>query len=138
MTGQRFLLDTNIISAIVKNPRGPAASRARLAAADLCTSIVVAAELRYGCVKKGSPELTRKVDDILDEIDILALDAPADTEYGRIRAALEREGQIIGANDLLIAAHAVSLNATLVTVNIREFFRVTGLRLENWLEAPGR
>lgn len=128
------MLDTNVISAIVRNPRGPAALRARTLASDLCTSIIVAAELRYGCAKRGSTTLTRRVDEILGEVEIIAFDAPADAAYGRIRATLEQAGQVIGANDLLIAAHAVSIDATLVTANIREFSRVAGLRLENWEE----
>ena len=128
------MLDTNIISDIVKFPRGLAAQRARVLQAQLCTSIIVASELRYGCFKKGSPKLTRQVDEILEEIEVVALDIPADTDYGRIRRDLELAGQPIGTNDLLIAAHAVSMDITLVTANTREFSRVTGLRVENWLE----
>lgn len=134
MTSMRYMLDTNIISDIVKFPKGLAAQRARVLQAQLCTSIVVASELRYGCIKKGSPRLTRKVNEILEEIGVVALDVPADTDYGHIRRDLELAGQPIGTNDLLIAAHAVSMGATLVTANTREFSRVAGLKVENWLE----
>ena len=129
----RYMLDTNVISDMVKNPTGRAAQRARTLQGQLCTSIVVAAELRYGCAKKGSPELVRRVAAILDAIGVAALDRPADLEYGVLRAELEAAGQTIGANDLLIAAHASSMDATLVTANLREFTRVQGLRVENWL-----
>ena len=132
MTASRYMLDTNVISDIVKNPSGSAAQRARALQGQLCTSIVVAAELRYGCAKKGSPELSRRVTAILDVIDVAALDTPADREYGEIRAELEAAGETIGGNDLLIAAHAASMGATLVTANVREFARVQGLKIENW------
>ena len=133
MTAPRYMLDTNIISDIVKNPRGLAAQRARTHQDELCTSIIVAAELRYGCAKKGSPELLRKVEDILEEIGVLAFDVPADGDYGGLRAELEAVGQLIGGNDLFIAAHAYCLRLTLVTANVREFSRVRGLNIENWL-----
>ena len=126
------MLDTNVISEIVKNPKGRAAERARACKDRLCTSIVVASELRYGCAKKGSPELLRRVEEILDEIGVIALDVPADAEYGNIRSELGAAGQPIGSNDLLIAAHACSLNLTLVTANVREFSRIPGLEVENW------
>lgn len=130
----RFMLDTNIISDMIKNPRGIAARRARTTQRQLCTSIIVAAELRYGCAKKSSSKLLRKVEDILGEIDVFALDVPTDTNYGRIRSELEAAGQSIGANDLLIAAHACSLDLTLVTANVQEFSRIRGLKLENWID----
>jgi tRNA(fMet)-specific endonuclease VapC len=133
LTSPQFMLDTNIISDMVKYPKGAAARRARTVQEQICTSIIVASELRYGCAKKGSPELLRKVEDILDEIGILALDVLADADYGGIRSELEAAGQLVGANDLLIAAHARSLNLTLVTANMREFSRIRGLKIENWL-----
>lgn len=129
----RFMLDTNIISDMVRNPRGTVAKRARTHADRLCTSIVVAAELRYGCAKRGSAELLRRVEDILKQIEVLALDVPADVAYGGFRAELEAAGKPIGANDLFIAAHAYSLGLTLVTDNVREFSRIRGLKVENWM-----
>lgn len=133
MTSPKFMLDTNIVSDMIRNPNGQAARRARQNYAHLCVSIIVASELRYGYIKKGSATLRRKVEDILSEIEILSFDVPADSEYGTLRCELESIGQPIGANDLLIAAHARSLNLTLVTANTAEFARVRGLTIENWL-----
>ena len=99
----------------------------------ICTSIVVAAELRYGCAKSGSRQLRKAVEDVLGEIDVLPFDIPADADYGVIRADLEAAGKFIGSNDLLIGAHARATGATMVTANIQEFGRIRGLRVENWL-----
>jgi tRNA(fMet)-specific endonuclease VapC len=130
----RYMLDTNVISDLMKNPRGKAAKRiARIGEDNICTSIIVAAELRYGCVKKGSERLLKSVEDLLAEIDVLPFESPADGEYGNIRSELESAGKPIGANDFLIAAHAKAVNATVVTANIDEFKRVRGLKVENWL-----
>jgi tRNA(fMet)-specific endonuclease VapC len=131
----KYLLDTNIISDVIRNPDGPAARRIeQVGSKALFTSIIVAAELRYGCAKKGSPKLLARVEGILETIPVLPLDIPADAEYGDIRAELEAAGQPIGMNDLLIAAHANALGLTLVTDNAREFSRIRGLNVENWLE----
>ena len=128
------MLDTNIISDLVRNPQGKTAKRIAKAGEDnICTSIIVAAELRYGCAKSGSERLRKAVEELLAEIDVLPFDVPADTEYGGIRAELEAAGKPIGANDLLIAAHACSIGATIVTANTDEFKRIRGLKVENWL-----
>lgn len=127
------MLDTNIVSELIRNPAGPAAQRARAAGSAVCVSIIVAAELRYGCAKKRSPRLLSKVKEFLSKVPVLPFDAPADGEYGSLRAELEAVGRPIGANDLLIAAHARTLGATVVTANISEFRRVRGLNVENWL-----
>lgn len=130
-----YLLDTNILSDVIRNPDGLVARRIeQVGPKELFTSIIVAAELRYGCTKKGSPKLLAKVEGILETIPVLPLDIPADAEYGGIRAELEAAGQPIGMNDLLIAAHANALGLTLVTDNTREFSRIRGLNVENWLE----
>ncbi|MDR2871963.1 MAG: type II toxin-antitoxin system VapC family toxin [Xanthomonadaceae bacterium] len=130
-----YLLDTNIISDIIRNPIGLVACRIeQVGPQEIYTSIVVAAELRYGCAKKGSPKLQAKVESILETIPVLPLDAPADAEYGGIRSELEAAGQSIGFNDLLIGAHAYALGLTLVTDNTREFNRIRGLSVENWLQ----
>ena len=97
------------------------------------TSIVVAAELRFGVERKRSSRLAKQVDDALYQLVVLPLELGADDHYGRLRADLERRGQLIGALDMLIAAHALALGATLVTDNVREFARVEGLTIENWL-----
>ena len=130
----RYMLDTNIISELIKNPQGRAAKRiARVGEENICTSIVVAAELRYGCAKSGSQRLLKAIEDLLDEINVLPFDVPADAEYGAIRSQLEAAGKPIGANDLLIAAHACAAGATIVTANAAEFKRVRGLKVENWI-----
>ena len=130
----RYLLDTNIISDLVRNPRGPVTDRIRhVGEASICTSIIVAAELRFGAAKKASPRLARQVGSILDAFDVLPFEAPADSVYANLRTELERRGQPIGGNDLLLAAQAVALGLTLVTDNLREFSRVGQVRCENWL-----
>ena len=129
-----YLLDTSVISDMVRNPRGSAATA--LSERDdtkVATSVIVAGELRYGCHKKGSHRLTERVEALLAEMDVLSVDAGTATEYGRVRAHLEARGQMIGGNDLWIAAHAISREAVLVSGNSREFKRVPGLQFENWL-----
>jgi tRNA(fMet)-specific endonuclease VapC len=130
----RFLLDTNIVSDLVRHPRGRIADRiAKVGEQHICTSIIVAAELRYGAAKKGSSRLTAQLEALLGALDVLVLEAPVDTVYGELRARLEQAGQPMGANDLLIAAHAVALGHTVVTDNEREFSRIDNLQVENWL-----
>jgi tRNA(fMet)-specific endonuclease VapC len=130
----RYLLDTNVVSDLVRNPHGRITQRIRkVGEAQVCTSIIVAAELRYGSAKKGSPRLASQLDAILSVLEVLPFGAPADSTYGLLRTRLEQSGKPIGANDLLIAAHAVALGHVLVTDNEREFNRVDGLRCENWL-----
>jgi tRNA(fMet)-specific endonuclease VapC len=128
------MLDTNIISDLIRNPQGKAAKRiAKVGENNVFTSIIVAAELRYGCAKSGSERLLKAVEDLLGEIDVLPLDVPVDAEYGGIRAELEAAGRPIGGNHLLIAAHAFATGATIVTANTDEFKRIRGLKVENWL-----
>jgi tRNA(fMet)-specific endonuclease VapC len=130
----RYLLDTNIISDLIRNPQGNVAQRiAKVDERTLCTSVIVAAELRYGCAKSGSKRLLRAVEDVLGEISVLPLESPTDVEYGAIRSELDKAGKAIGGNDLLIAAHARAIGATIVTANNDEFARVAGLKVENWL-----
>ena len=129
-----YLLDTNIVSDLVRNPQGRVTRRIReVGENEIATSIVVAAELRYGAARKGSPRLSTQLEAVLGALAVLPLEAPADEIYGALRARLEREGRPIGGNDLLIAAHALSLGHTLVTDNRREFARIADLPLENWL-----
>ena len=133
----RYLLDTNILSDLLKNPQGKVAQKISslppVERDSLATSIIMAAELRYGVAKSGSSILAARVDQLLDAIQILPLEPESDRHYGRIRSELEKAGTPIGGNDLLIAAHALAINAVLVTDNVREFKRVKGLQVENWL-----
>lgn len=129
----RYLLDTNALSELIKNPQGSVATKARsLSPEQLCTSMIVASELRYGVVKKASPILFGKVENLLERIEVLPFGGGADRHYGRLRAELEDRGQVIGGNDMLIAAHALSVGCILVTANVRELSRIHGLTIENW------
>ncbi|MCX7203194.1 MAG: type II toxin-antitoxin system VapC family toxin [Burkholderiales bacterium] len=128
------MLDTNTLSELIRNPRG--ALTGRLAATEpdtVCTSVVVACELRFGARRKGSDVLTQRVEQLLNTLIVLPLDPPADEHYAEIRATLERAGTPIGSHDLFIAAHARSRGLTLVTHNVREFARVPDLQVQDWL-----
>ena len=130
----RYLLDTNVVSDLVREPQGRVMRRIReVGEAQVCTSIIVAAELRYGAAKKGSRRLTAQLESVLGALEVLPFEAPADTAYGVLRTRLEQAGQPIGGNDLLIAAQAVALRCTVVTDNEREFGRIADLPRENWL-----
>lgn len=134
MPAVRYLLDTNIVSAVVRDPVGILAKRlSAMPRSDFGISIIVACELRYGATRKRSPRLSSQLEAVLEGVDILPLEEPADRHYGEIRTELERIGRPIGHNDLLIAAHARAIRATLVTHNTDEFARVPGLAIENWL-----
>jgi len=130
----RYLLDTNIVSDLVRNPHGRVTDHIRtLGEARVCTSIIVAAELHYGAAKKGSARLSAQLSAVLGALEALPFETPADKIYGNIRARLEQSGKPIGANDLLIAAQTIALGYILVTDNEREFARLDGLQCENWL-----
>lgn len=130
----RYLLDTNIISDLIRHPNGRIAEHLqRVLPATSCTSIVVASEIYFGLEKRDSEPLRRQAELILGALEILPLESPADRHYGEIRAHLTRRGELIGQNDLFIAAHARSLGLILVTANENEFSRVPGLTVENWL-----
>jgi tRNA(fMet)-specific endonuclease VapC len=134
MPPRTYLLDTNVLSHLVRQPQGPVAARIAAVGEDaVLTSIVVACELRYGAVKRGSRRLTRQVDAVLGAMTILPLEAGVERHYAAIRTALERKGTPIGAHDMLIAAHAKAVGATCVTANVAEFRRVPALAVENWL-----
>lgn len=133
----RYLLDTNIVSDLVRNPQGRVTQRIReVGEAQVCTSIIVAAELRYGAARKGSPRLAAQLEAVLGALEALPFEAPADAAYGLLRTRLEQAGQPIGGNDLLVAAHAVALRHAIVTDNEREFARIDDLVCENWLRDP--
>jgi tRNA(fMet)-specific endonuclease VapC len=129
-----FLLDTDTCIDFLRG-RHPAV-RDRLRArqpGSIGVSVVTAAELRHGAERSAHPaESHGVIDAFLADLDLLPLDEAVAHAYGQIRAALERAGRTIGANDLFIAAHARALSRTLVTGNLREFGRVSGLRLVNW------
>lgn len=131
----RYMLDTNIVSELIRNPQGPVTKRIeRVGEKSVCTGIVVAAELRFGAEKKGSERLARRLEAVLSAMTVLPMEEPVDRHYAKIRSHLETSGTPVGPNAMLIAAHALSLNLAVVTANKREFSRVPGLKVENWLE----
>jgi len=130
----RYLLDTNIVSDLVRKPRGKVAQHIRnIGEAQVCTSIIVAAELRYGAAQKCSPRLSAQLEAVLGALEVLPFETPADAAYGLLRTRLEQAGSPIGANDLLIAAQAIALGCTIVTDNEKGFARIEHLTRENWL-----
>jgi tRNA(fMet)-specific endonuclease VapC len=129
----RFLLDSNAITDLVRHPSGAVAQRIEAAGEDeVCTSVIVAAEVRYAVAKRGSAELRARCEAALGVLEVVPFASPADAVYARVRAALESTGLLIGANDMFIAAHALALGCTIVTDNEREFARVAGLKCVNW------
>ena len=134
----KYLLDTNIVSYFLRDASDALSQRILDSTPDtLAISIISAGELRYGLSKlpasKRATELTLRLNALLTAIPVLQLPAEAAQHYGNTRAQLEAAGTPIGGNDLWIAAHALSQNITLVTNNTREFERVAGLKVENWL-----
>lgn len=131
----RFLLDTNIVSDVARFPQGVVADRiAEVGERHVCTSIVVAAELRYGAARRGSERLSERIETVLSALAVLAFDDPADRYYAELRTHLERRGTPIGPNDMLIAAQALASDLIVVSANVGEFTRVPDLRVENWLD----
>lgn len=130
----RYLLDTNIVSDLIRNPQGKVTAHvAKIGEDRVCTSIIVAAELRYGVAKRGSVRLAAQLESILRGLEILPFEVPAEIAYADLRCRLEAAGQPIGGNHMLISAHAISLGYTVATDNEREFSRIGGLTVENWL-----
>lgn len=125
------MLDTNVVSDLIDDPGGEVAARIRALSTPVSVSIIVAAELRYGAAKKGSERLSASIEQVLGALEIEPIAPPVDTIYGALRAALERAGLPMGANDLLIAAHALTLGRVLITDD-RAFAGVPGLVVENW------
>jgi tRNA(fMet)-specific endonuclease VapC len=130
----RYLLDTNIISALLKQPLGRVLQKVEAVGEEqVYTSIIVAAELRFGAVKKGSSRLSAEIHALLSRMPISPLAPPIDGFYADLRTQLEARGELISANDLLIACQAIQDGSVVVTDNVREFGRVPGLTVENWL-----
>ena len=132
----RYMLDTNICRYVIKHkPESVLRKLKKIKPEDVCISSITYAELAYGVEKSAQPERNRlALSMMLSSIEIVAFDDSAADEYGEIRAGLERKGTPIGSLDMLIAAHARSLGCTLVTNNTKEFCRVEGLELANWVE----
>jgi tRNA(fMet)-specific endonuclease VapC len=129
-----YLLDTNTLSHLVRQPQGPVAERiADVGEANVLTSVIVACGLRYGAAKRGSRRLTKHVEAVLGALTVRSLESDVERVYAAIRVALEKKGTLIGAHDMLIAAHARAMDAVCVTDAVAEYKRVPALRVENWL-----
>ena len=134
MNTWHYMLDTNIVSHMIRAPEGEVVRRVEsVGSATLCISALVASELRYGAVKRGSERLSSLVENMLLRLDVVAYESAAAMHYAEIRDQLTRSGNLIGPMDILIAAHARALDLVFVTDNTREFSRVDGLKVENWL-----
>ena len=132
-----YLFDTNILSDMMRNPNGVASQRFQQIAESapdirLCTSVVVQCELLFGLRRRTNPRWQTHYEKVLESVEILPLTSTVVPSYASLRSTLEAAGTPIGANDLLIAAHALTLQATLVSADA-DFLRVPGLQLENWL-----
>ena len=130
----KLMLDTNVCIYLIKEH--PVSVLERFAAhpvGDIGISVITLAELEYGVTKSSRPAKNREaLEQFVSPLDVAPFDRPATAAYGRLRTALEKKGQPIGSMDLLIAAHAISLNVRLITHNVKEFGRVPGLRIEDW------
>ncbi len=130
-----YILDANICGYIIRNK--PEAMKEKLKTVEknheIALSSVVVAELLYGTQKKGSVKLSKVVNSFISNFTIYDFDKLAAIQYAIVRDVLQKQGNIIGSNDLLIAAHAKSLDAILVTNNSKEFQRVPDLKIENWI-----
>jgi len=134
MTLPSYLLDTNILSDLVRRPQGVVAQKIAVVGENaICTSIIVAAELRFGAAKKNSVRLSNQIETILAAMLVVPFEVPSDRKYAHLRQLLESSGNPFGPNDLLIAAQAQTNEQILVTANVSEFTRVPGLQVENWL-----
>ena len=131
----RTMLDTNIVSDLIRNPSGRAAGHLGRHGPDgLCMSIISAGEIRFGAANRGSARLLQQIDAVLARLVILPIETPTEIEYGKLRAHLKAAGTPIGPNDTWIAAHALTLGVTLITHNLTKFQRVPGLAVESWLD----
>jgi tRNA(fMet)-specific endonuclease VapC len=128
----RYMLDTNICSAVIKRREESLLRKFDAEAGRMCISTITLSEMLFGAEKRGSPALDAAVRDFAACIGVVAYDEAAATHYGQLRAELERLGALLGANDLFIASHARSMGLILVTDGAA-FARAPGLRVENWL-----
>lgn len=131
----KYLLDTNIVIYVLKRRPVEVLKIFNTNASRMAISSITLSELIYGAER--SPNVDKNleaIEEFISHLDVLSYDAKASQHYGQIKASLERKGEVIGENDIHIAAHAISQGLTLVTNNLREFKRVTNLALENWVE----
>ncbi len=131
----RVMLDTNICIAIIRRKPPQALKRFRnYEVGEICISWVTLAELEFGVAKSQHADKNRAaLDEFLLPLEIAGFDRETAQSYGRVRADLEKKGRPIGALDMMIAAHALTLGVTLATNNVREFARIKGLTVDDWL-----
>lgn len=134
----RYMLDTDVCSYIMRRSSDPLLKRLqKVPVGDVCISVITKSELLFGVeVSPKSRQDEAALAAFLGHVEVLDFPDKASSHYAQIRAALKAQGTMIGANDLLIAAHARSLGLTLITNNTREFGRVPKLAMENWTVAP--
>ena len=134
-----FMLDTDVCIYLINERNGALRGKFEVNAHAICISSITYAELCFGAANSARVESNmRELEAFCLDLDILSFDPAAGVHYGEIRQVLTRRGRVIGANDLLIASHARSANATLVTNNAGEYARVPNLRIENWVAEAGR
>ena len=131
----KYLIDTNIcIYLMNQHPPQVLEKFRKVGVGEIAVSSVTVSELYYGAQKsKKIKQNIKRIEEFIYPFDVLSYDESASREYGKIRAYLERKGQVIGPLDILIAAHALSMNLILITNNIKEFRRVKSLPVENWV-----
>jgi tRNA(fMet)-specific endonuclease VapC len=134
---RRFMLDTDTVSFVLRGEGRAAENLTARTPSEVCLSAISLSELRFGAEKRRSKRLHRLIDVFASTVDVVPFDTAAAAAFGRIAASLESKGSPIGAFDTLIAAHALSLELTLVTNNTKHFVRVRGLKTENWLHGAG-
>ena len=132
----KYLLDTNIVIYVLKRRPIEVLSIFNTNASRMAISSITLSELFYGAEKSAHVDKNLEaVDEFITHLEVLPYDAKASQHYGQIKSSLEKKGEIIGENDIHIAAHAISQGLILVTNNLREFKRVNNLALENWVTA---
>jgi len=130
----KYLLDTNIVIYVLKRRPKEVLDVFNINASRMAISSITLSELLYGAEKSQNIDKNLEaIEEFISHLDVLPYDAKASQHYGQIKAALEKKGEIIGENDIHIAAHAISQGLILVTNNLREFKRVSNLAFENWV-----
>ena len=129
---KRYMLDTDISSYLIRGDHPEVTARFTDSFPHVCISVITAAELQYGALKRNNLALTRKVQAFCNLVQCIDWNTDAAMAYAKLRQELEKQGNIIGSMDMLIAASAIAENAILVTNNTAHFSRISGLKIENW------
>lgn len=132
MSARRFMLDTDTVSFVLRGEGQAGEQLTARAPSEVCMSAITLSELRFGADKRRSRRLHQLIDTFMASVEVLPFDHVAAALFGRVAASLRAKGTPIGIVDTLIAAHALSLNLTLVSNNTRHFKQVHGLKLQNW------